>query len=220
MNILELFESKELGKIISAALKAKETLSAEALIAIDNWQNSAWDIGRLQKAYQENNDLAKEIDEKFEPVRKIIRSIYGNYITLYRGVRDYEPSEHDQKRVIYSWTSDIRVAKKFAGIPKYKPITDEDIERTVNQFNKYGFVKFRGHYYKRTLDDPEYFNIYDRNKNFITDGDDLEEILKSDQEGIDDILKNKGNVITRNVNVDDIVWITNDYNCKEFIVKN
>ncbi len=179
--------SKNFGAVAGLVKKAYAGLSAQARDAVDAW-NTNWSTGALEKAFQENNSVAKEIRAAFAPARAKLREIYGDTVPLYRGEsgRRGEPSADTRK--LFSWTPLPKVAKQFAAdslAPSPAPVTDAQIADALAQYEKAGFVTFRGTKYKRNNESPEYFDIYDRDNNYITDGDNLAETLAERKESID-----------------------------------
>lgn len=231
MRFVQITEQEEL----KFCIPIKNKLSVKAQHAIDIFQHAAWTIGSLEKAFRKNDELAQEINEVFEEVRQFLKQKYGNTIILYRGLATNSAYEKEKDRVLYSWTSDPKIAKIFAGQArkkdkgsvetKYKSISDEEINKALGNFKKRGFVNFYNKYYKLNSNDPTYTDMYDRNREYITDldTDDLENHFKEIQSDLEEKakkLKNRGKVIQKEIPIDDIVWITNDHDCKEFIVKN
>jgi hypothetical protein len=224
MKIEELLNKNiSLGKVIDAAMKAKATLSSNAEHVIDAWQKSSWDLSKLQTAYSSNAypELKQEIDHAFAPVRNVLKSLYGNTIHLYRGETDYDRSTM-QNRTLYSWTATPQIAKKFTSGKKFKEFSDQEIKNAVDQYNRTGYTKFNNQYYVRDKNNPEYYIIYDRHKQEITDGDDLEHELRDEQNERRErnaAYEKNNTIYEADVPIDDIIWITNDVNCKEFICK-
>ena len=228
MRFLEIIsESKQ----IALAKKAYASLSYEARDAINSWESSNWIGGPLEKHIVTNDSIAQEIAQAFQPVRD---SIPGNSVKLYRGIRsrEEEHNRHLKHRVLESWTSDRRVAEYFAdlrtdqdgnGDSKFYNIPSiNDIRKAINQYKTKGYVKFANRYYMRNKEHPQYYNIYDRYKNFITDGDNIERELMdlyNDAKDYNKEINEKGQVIERNINKNQIIWITNNLNSKEYIIR-
>jgi hypothetical protein len=129
-----------------------------------------------------------------------------------------------------SWSSDRRVAEHFAGLRSrqngpsslHKVISEPEVDTLVKKYEKTGFLKYAGKYYVRNKDLPQYYNIYDKNKQFVTDGDNLKADLMSDQEWAqksNDSKLAKGEVIEKEIDKNRIVWLTNNLNSKEYLVK-
>lgn len=210
---------------ISLSKKAWQSLSKEAKEAIQAWEKAMWVGGPLEKHIQDNDSVAKEIQAAMKP---ILDSIKGDTVTLYRGT---SKDLVDEKRFLQSWSSSEKVAKHFAGLSSsqlkdkpttYKTYTEKEINDAVEQFNKTGFVKFDGKYYKIDKKNPGYYNIYDKDRQFLTDGNDLKDDLMSANN--DKIESNKHRtkdkvVLKQTFNKDRIIWITNNLNSKEYIVR-
>lgn len=218
-----LIESQE----INLSKKIFKTLSSDAQKAIESWESVNWIGGALENHFKNNTDIAKEILSAFEPIAIYLKRRYGNSILLYRGL---QKGGQSRPRVLESWTSDKRVAEHFAGLRKvdgwrsmlYPEISDREIQEAIKKYEKSGFVEFRGKRYVRNKEAPEYYNIFDRNRQFVTDGDNIEEHLRSEQQWISKINKEKLDnaiLLERRIPIDDIVWITNNLDSKEFIVK-
>jgi len=229
MRYLELIQERQekntsLASVMHAAKKAKEQLSYDAKDAIQHWQSSGWDTGPLEKSFRSNNEIAKDITSVGQGIRDALHSAFGNTITLYRGQRNYEQHELSSNRILFSWTSDSRVATAFAHNQKLtREISDAEIKQAVDQYNRLGWCKFGPYRYKKIVDAPGYYMIYNKRET-VTDGDEatMEADFKRDQTErleYNKRIKEQGQVVKADVPVDHIVWVTNDLNCKEFIVK-
>ena len=210
---------------ISLSKKAWQNLSSEAKEAISAWERAMWVDGPLEKHIKANDSVAKEIQTAMKP---ILDSIKGDTVTLYRGTSE---SLLGEKRFLQSWSSSEKVAKHFAGLSSsqvkdkpnlYKTHTVKEIEDAVEKFNKTGFLKFDGRYYMIDKKNPGYYNIYTKDRKFITDGNDLKDHLMSAN---DDNLKINHHrtkdkvVLKKEFDKDRIVWISNNLNSKEYIVR-
>ena len=213
MRLFELFEeTKTFGSIVPFAIEAYSKLSPQAKNAVDSW-NVNWSTGPLEKAFQSKNNIAQEISAAFEPVKEKLRSIYGDRIPLYRGEKNISKPGSAESRLLFSWTPDKQIAINFAtnsprGVPK--EIDDSAIKSAIDRYNKTGFTTFSQYKFIRSKDDPDFYNIYDRNNQSITDGDDLEEMLKSMQKDrLDRInsMQSDTKIHHTNVPIDSIVWI-------------
>lgn len=228
---MRLYELLTENKQIALAKKAYASLSFEAKDAIDSWESSNWIGGPLEKHIVANDAVAQEIDRAFQPVRD---SIPGNTVRLYRGIRtrDEEHNRHLKYRVLESWTSDRRVAEYFANLRTDQDETGDsklydvpsinDVKKAIAQYKAKGYVKFANRYYLRNKKHPQYYNIYNRYKAFITDGDNIERELMdlyNDAIQYNKEINDEGQVLERNVDKNKIVWITNNLNSKEYIVR-
>lgn len=221
---------------IGPSKRAWASLSDEAKYAIESWESVNWTGGPLEKHIKANDEIAQEIHRAVQPV---IAAIGAKTIRLYRGEQksDWDSSQ----KYLESWTSDPNVAASFAGLQTpngrkliKEPITDEQIEKAMAQLRKTGFVRFRHQKFvlnkKVDWKDPQYngmldgpiYNIYDKDNQFVTDTDDPEYHWREDKEWIDKQnakVLNKGYVREEDISVDRIIWVTNNLNSKEYIVR-
>jgi hypothetical protein len=114
---------------------------------------------------------------------------------------------------------------------KLKPITDAEIQAALETYRTTGRVKWQQKTYVRT-DSPTngngvdefYYDIYDRDDELVTDGDDIKKQFKDDQEYhqelIDKTNKKLERVVKKQIPIDDIIWITNRAGQSEFILHN
>lgn len=220
--LLESPESQKLGHVINAANKASKSLSYDAKKAIEDWQYANWDRSKMQQSYHDKDGLFHEIQQAFEPVKSVLKQLFGDTIRLHRGQRHIKDEDKSQNRPLFSFSFDEQVAKDFAHGKLDKESSEEDIDAAVKQFERTGFTTFRGQKFKKT-DNPKYYNIYDRRNDFVTDGvvaqlrDDLAKIAQH-ATSYNDERRARGSVHTIDVPIDKIFWVTNDLNSKEFIV--
>lgn len=228
MKIIEIITE---NKQIALTKKAFASLSYEARNAIDAWESSNWIGGPLERHVIANDAVAQEIEQAFQPVRD---SIPGDTVRLYRGVQhsDAEHTRHLKDRVLESWTSERAVAEYFAGLRTdqnkqgrsriIKLPTMQDIDNAVAKYNATGYVKFRGHHYVRIKNNPQYYNIYDRHRQHVTDGDNLKRDLTywlEDEKKWNDKRLKQSTVLEQDIDKSRIVWITNNLNSKEYIIR-
>lgn len=214
-------ETRNFGQLVNMSNKAFDSLSDDAKWALDEWETGGWDVGKLNKAYNDSSSVIKEIQAAFAPVRAKMHELFGDTIKLHRGQRHFSDDELSKNRDLFSFSFDENVAQRFAQGRLSKVPSEEDIQKAVQQYERTGFVAFGNKKYKRNSEYPQYFNIYDKHNNFITDGDDLEDLLISDRQDAIDYNKSResrGDVYTIDVPIDKIVWLTNRLNSKEFIV--
>ena len=211
-------ESKRMGHVFNAAKKAFESLPPEIQDDLERWQSMNWIGGPLEQSLKARDEKAQTLLRAFEPVRQILKQTVGNYITLHRG-EDLEGNERE--KFLWSWTLDPRVAKQFARDPEMSVYGHYELESLINQYKRTGFVKAFGHTYVRDKKDPRYANVW-KGREHITGIGDVEEALRQEnQDRMDWNRETKsGRVRTEEIPVDNIVWITNQYNLKEFIVAN
>lgn len=220
MRLYHLTENKD----YAMAKKLFASLSQEAQDALSAWEWSNWDQGDLSKAFENNSDIAQEIITVFEPVRDAMRIKYGNTILLYRGINQYERPIRSSRQ-LFSWTSSRDIARHFAGEDRrydhLKPIPDNAVEQAIANFRRRGFVTFINHKYMTNKHNPKYYEIYDRHGQHITDGDDIERELWDEQNSYNAAIskKSSGRVVSREVPVDNIVWVLMGGNANEYIVR-
>jgi len=226
MRYIEIIERAPQSNIFGMAKKAYQALSHEAQSAIEKWEIANWTDGDLEKHIKANDDVAKEIEAAFAPIRNSLPV----KVSLYRGIIKQGEYTTWQKGILESWSSDKRVAEHFAGLRTSgswrdlikKVRSPSEIDQLVAKYEANGFLKLDGRYYIRNRDYPEYYNIYNSRKSFITDGDDLKKDLTSDSEWAEEFnakLLDKAQVFAEEISRDRIVWITNSAGCKEFIVR-
>lgn len=215
------------SQAINLARKAYAGLSPEAKSAIDSWESMNWIGGALEQHMLAGDEVAQEIETAFAPVRAVL----PQRVRLYRGYVPDEAWTRWQDKHLESWTTDRRVAEHFAGLRArqdspnsllYDGPSDQQIQRAVDQYNRTGYVKFGNKYYVRNREHPQYYNIYNRRREFVTDGDDLKASLKSDQawmQKLNDERTQRSRLTERDIPREDIVWITNNLGSKEYIVR-
>lgn len=209
---------------ISLAKKAFEKLSRTAKDAILQWQRDNWIGGQLEQHILRNDDVAKELRDAMKP---ILDSIKGDEIELFRGTRT---SNLNQPRLLESWTSSEQVARYFAGLsmsqiseikPHRKIHSVDEIEDAVNEFKRKGFLKFNGYYYLMNKNDHNSYWIFNSERQLIVDGNDLKyDLITNNEDSIK--IKNSLNdsiVLRKKFNKSNIIWITNDLNSKEYIMR-
>lgn len=190
----------------------------------DAYSDSPGEQGRL---------IRNQLDSAFEPIKNKLRQMHGDSILLYRA---QEPLSSDMpRRHTLSWTSDFRVAADVAGVDgrllSLRPITDDEIAKAVSIYRKDGTLTWRGKKYVRTdtpTNDPAldeyYYDIFDRDGDHITDGDDIEGSLRSVQSAIDDMIESRdkrlSRIVSARIPIDSIIWITDRAGQSEFILRN
>lgn len=206
-----------------------------------NKQNNIWGgimhSDALEDAYSDNpseegEKIKNQLHQTFTPVREFLQNKFGNTIKLYRG---QENIDNKHSRSTLSWTSDPRVAAFFVGIEpwemKLNPITDKNISIALMKYHSTGKLEWYGKQYVRTNIatentnvDEYYYDIYDSSGDMITDGNDIEEELISYKEYLLELIKKreykKSLIITANIPINDIIWITDRAGQSEFILHN
>lgn len=226
MRLDQLFEKAPQSNIFGLMKIARAKLDSRSLSAVDTWETVNWTGGALEQHIAANDEMAQDIEAAFAPVRAQLPET----ITLYRGIILGGDYTGWNKGLLASWSSDVRTAELFAGLRRGKKwqsllhqiISDEDRDRMVAQYNRTGYLKLRGRHYIRNKAAPQYFNIYDRHRQFITDGDDIAEEIDSMNQSAqesNDALQAKAKVFKEEIPRERVVWITNQLNCKEFIVR-
>lgn len=215
---------------INLSKKAYATLSSDAKHAIDKWEASNWIDGELERHFKANDHVAQEIERVFAPIRATL----PDRVKLYRGIRTSSAVTGWQNKVLQSWTDDPRVAEHFAGrrqpSGKWKPVyyekvpTESDIQKAVEQFKRSGYTKFLGIHYILSKQNPIYYNMFDRDREFLTDGD-VDRLYQNLKHEVDQRIEynqtimDRGQVLERLIPKQDIVWITNNLKSKEYITK-
>lgn len=181
---------------------------------------------RLEAAFSPSAsgaDLAarQEIERAFAPVREVLRKEFGDTIRLYRYQQPVGDDAAD--RNVLSWTASRSLINKFAGREARAPISAEQIADVVADFERNGYAKVGRDKFKRTAEG--FVALYHGN-GFITDYESIDEALKQrrdlDRDAQSAALNRVAGdvVLSKDVSVDDIVWVTNRANQQEFIVKN
>lgn len=201
---------------------------------------------RLEDAYSsspspQGAEIRQQLENAFAPVKAVLKKKFGDTITLYRG--QGELTQNNPQRSTLSWTSDPRVAAWFAGIDprlmKLKPITDDKIQTALKTYYDTGEVVFLGKKYVRTdvavgslplypslypSKNEFYYDIFDRDGEHLTDGDNLEADFKSEQSYRQEIINKRDGllkkVVKAEIPIDDIIWITDRAGQSEFILHN
>lgn len=228
MRYLEIFEraSSEYSQVFNAAKKAYGLLSHDAKRSIDSWESANWTEGSLANHVKAGDEVAQEIEAAFAPVRALL----PGRVSLVRGIVKQGQFTSWQNGNLESWTIDEEVAQVFAGLrdvgSRRSFVSDvrseEEIDAIVAKYEATGFVRVDGKYYVRNKEHPKFYNIYSSSKNYITDGDDLKKDLSSDSDWrakANAEYEAKAHIFREDIDRDRIVWITNNLNCKEFIVR-
>ncbi len=220
MRARDLMEDRQ----ISLAKAAYQKLSPDAQSAIQHWEMANWIDGPLERHLKNGSTVAVEIEAVFAPIRATLPA----ELKLYRGIVHDEAFDHSRK-YLESWTSDRRVAEVFAGWTDHngrsqiaRPTSQEVIDATVERYERTGFASLNGTRYIRNKQYPQYYDIYDRSRQHVTDGDDLRADLESNRDWLlkhNEELMARGTVLEEMISRDRIVWLTNNLNCKEYLVR-
>ena len=192
----------------------------------------------LEKAFEEKTNDYKEIIKAFEPVRQRLRDDFGNTIRLFRSEASRGDRSKETQRSLFSYTIDPVFAETHATRSRFKrkpkPATQEQANQAKQYFSENGKLKIDGWFGVPKYDitptsTPEYFDFpaYDINSYGETiDSDDangvvnfIDELVADSQEAFNDYGKKISKIISQDVPVDDIVWISNRAGQNEFIVK-
>jgi uncharacterized protein YukE len=226
MRYTEIFERAVESNIFGMTKLAYAKLSPAAQNAVESWETLNWTGGVLEQHIRANDAVAQEVEAAFAPVRARLPET----ITLYRGIIVQDEYRGWENALLQSWTTDRRVAELFAGLRRHGPDygsllysedDDSEIERVAAAYERTGFAKYKGRYYIRNKEAPQYYNIYDGSRQFVTDGDDLAGDLRRDnawKKELNQEKQAKAKVFEEEISRDRVVWITNTLNCKEFLV--
>lgn len=221
-GVYEFLENVQIG----LAKNAYRILSADAQAALDQWETSGWVGGAFEKHVRANDSVAREIEMAFAPIRAKLPSA----VKLFRGMIKDSSSNHYHGRLLESWTDDRKVAEHFAGLRHagswkstlYDIASNKEIFDAVERFYKTGFVTFGDYKYVRSKYDPNFFDIFDKNRNSIGDGEDLKStLLRNNEEkrSLNADRMSKAVILEKSIPRERIVWITNNLNSKEYIVR-
>lgn len=171
-------------------------------------------------------DNHQEVHAAGEPIRQALRKHHGDVITAYRGEpKNPGVQSTGRKNILHSYTTDKRVAARFAGAPSYrrKVYSDEEINHHQREYDTHGSTTLsNGRSYRR---DPEWGSVdmFDKHGNHITDTPSVRYDMESDRDDArehnslhDEAL---GRVKEVKIPVDQVVWATNRANQKELIVR-
>jgi GNAT superfamily N-acetyltransferase len=206
------FDSKTLGKVIIPMMReAEASLSPEAKRAVDSFQMGVYSEARLN-AIESDEVIRAEVEEAFDPVREILRQWFGDEVRLYR-VQDKTPTG-TRKVLSWSFSPEARGGAGEFKRPERPLVTEAGIEKIIGQLRDKGHVSHRGERYVRSKlapEYPEYFMIYDRNGNVVTDLtslDDLREHIRWDNSfEMEQRDESRKAMYAANVPVEQIKWI-------------
>jgi hypothetical protein len=173
--------------------------------------------------------IKSQIENTFGPVREKLRSIYGDKIRLYRGQGDIRAGS--PARNVLSWTLNKDVAADFVGASEPEVVLNESqIDSHLAKLAESGETRIGNTIFRLDkngdINEIAAANDYGGEELITSYSNDVElkDTLKSLFKDAED--RNKENekklskVISRDVNLNDVVWVTDRANQKEFIVKN
>jgi hypothetical protein len=216
MNLVEGIGARW-GRIYAIARRAEAQLSVAALHAVEQWQQANWTTGPLTKAYASQSKVMQEITQAFAPVRAAIENEFGPTVRLYRGHKAGQIAG----RQLYSWSAHPKKAQQFIGGKPLRIWSDAEIEAMIAKYERTGFVRVGNRRFVRMKDNPEFYLIYDRHNQVITDGDDLRADILSmnaDRQDYNDRLSQQGRLLSADIPVDRIVWMPANALSMELIV--
>jgi hypothetical protein len=195
----------------------------------------------LEKAARgEDKALAKEIETAFAPVRERLRKEFGDTIKLYRVQQPVEPRDpnviyvgmpKDAKRAALSWTADPEFANAYADVRPDRPLYSEaEISAAEAEHAKTGKVKI-GPYTLTGLNKYKDRNGNDRTSidimgsdGFVTDTDSVRSYMESANQRRSEFNEEqagkKQKIVSADVSLDDVMWVTDRAAQEEFIVRN
>lgn len=220
------FDSKAFGKeIIPAARRASQELGPLASSAIQGFQ-----MGVLSKGNRIETDesIADDMEEAFAPVREKLRALYGDTVRLYRS-QDRNPKG---ERKLLSWSFSAAGGRVGAGAflrDRVSAPSAAEIDAKVKQLRERGHVTVNGERYVRSKQWPEapgeYFMIYDKYGNVVTDMVGVESLRDRMQWDVDfaaeenSIRRNRDAMYVADVPVEQIKWIMPNAISTEAIVE-
>jgi hypothetical protein len=157
------------------------------------------------------------------PFRDALRAEYGDTVKAYRGESGGRQSE-GRKNILGSYTTDRKVAERFAGVPQareYPVISDEAIATAERQLAETGEATIGGRTYRLT--DSKYIDMYDQNGDLITDTTSIADSVGADNAYAMERNAQRAEALSRvrevSIPVDDIMAATDRFNQKELIAR-
>lgn len=178
--------------------------------------------GPLEQAVANNSPVLTQIEQVFAPIREELRSRVGDTITLYRSQRDI-PADAKPRNVL-SWTSNRAFAENLEGAKRdYKIDTEERIAALEKELAETDTANISPT--KRIVKEANEFILYDDNVGgMVTDVDSVRSYLEGENEYRAEFnAKNaaaRNRVVSKEVPLEDVVWITDRAGQSEFIVRN
>jgi hypothetical protein len=165
----------------------------------------------------------ERLDEMAAPFRDALRAEYGDTVKAYRGESGGRQSE-GRKNILGSYTTDRKVAERFAGVPQareYPVISDEAIATAERQLAETGEATIGGRTYRLT--DSKYIDMYDQNGDLITDTTSIADSVGADNAYAMERNAQRAEALSRvrevSIPVDDIMAATDRFNQKELIAR-
>jgi hypothetical protein len=170
------------------------------------------------KPREQSKKAKEEIEEAFRPVREKIRKEYGDTITLYR-YEDTSTGKDPNKRFL-SYTLNKKFAEYLARGGRQEPRVVYDIKRQYDGYSEFVYSEDMPEGIKNSyLDKQIAENAAKKLTELTGDKHFIEEDLFQFGEAEKRKAKQTGTLRIDEINVDDIVWVTNRANQQEFIVK-
>lgn len=194
---------------------------------IDNWvglshdQINAGQIGGLMIPDEMEKNW-QSIHKAGKPIRQALASKYGSHVIAYRGTLKGGKPSHGRVGELHSYTTDRRVAERFAGSPgkQMKVYSDREANSLQRKVENTGRAKFKGkHYIKK----GDYIDIHDHQGHYVTDTLSMHDEVRSHNEYANEhnekVTKAHARVEEVKIPVRNVVWATDRANQKELIVK-
>lgn len=164
----------------------------------------------------------KSIHKAGKPIRQALAAHHGSHITAYRGTVEGGKASTGRVGTLHSYTTDRRVAERFAGSPgqPMKVYSDKEANSLQRKVEKTGRAKFNGRHYIKKGD---YIDIHNRDGDYVTDTTSMHDEVRSHNETAIEhnakIAKAHARVQEVKIPVRNVVWATDRANQKELIVK-
>lgn len=243
-----LMERSGMGEVRLAANIYKNA-DSEIKHLLGTWETANWVGGRLEQAFNSNDDVAKAIMRASQPIRDAIHKREGKTITLYRGMENARMNaERHGNRPLYSWTSRPNMASLFAGNSQqvrgkivrnssrkvdnpFEGITPADAKRAQQQMQTRGKAIVGPFRLSVSPFNPDYCDIKIRKSGRIKEYADeridglaawferQKEYIEQEQRDMNKRYGDEGIVVKQEIPVDDIVWVLNAGGSMEYIVR-
>jgi hypothetical protein len=242
--VAEQFDATAITEVIDAADLVLEGPGAEAITefighpAVPVTEHGIMDARKLEDIARGNNpEAAAQIETAFSPIREQLRAQVGDTIRLYRVQRPVKREDNvlvhgmpeDGRRAALSWSSNPKFAREYAGVGKERKVySDDEIAVFEKTFTEKGQVKIGRHWLVK--EDSQYPVIYpDRNgepalDDMVTDTDSVRDYINTENEWArEDNARNAKRaqvIVSAEVPLEDVMWISGRANQSEFIVRN